>query len=472
MSNFWLFIDTNIRVIYLIYKYLTRILCFFLLREQRRKTTAAEKGKIIVYRIKSVIAKRFPELFRLFNELEDSRKRTGNSMSEIVTGALFMHLLKEGSRNAYTNDRCDAIFAKNYYRHFKLRLPHPDTIDEVMRTLEPELLEELKAQLMGSLFEQKVLRHFRFLGKYYFVAVDATGMHTFDHKHCDHCLTKTSKHGVTTWFHYVLEAKLVTSSGLAISLASEFIENQPGRDYEKQDCEQKAFARLAAKIKKYFPRLPICILADGLYPNKTMFNICRNNNWRFIITLKDGNLKTFHQEVELLRGTQKEQQVYRADKTSRTSLTYRYLNNIEYEGHSYSWVSCDEHKTRLTDKLEETQRFVYITDINQTPGIIVSCADGGRLRWKIENEGFNTQKNLGYVLEHKFSRVSYTAMQNYYHLLQIAHAINQFVEKSADMVELLNQHSKQTIKALWKELITYLKSIPFSQEQLLIFLSD
>jgi len=203
-----------------------------------------------------------------------------------------------------------------------------------------------------------------------------------------------------------------------------------------------------------------------------MFNICRNNNWRFIITLKDGNLKTFHQEVELLRGTQKEQQVYRADKTSRTRLTYRYLNNIEYEGHIYSWVSCDEHKTRLTDKLEETQRFVYITDIDQTPGIVVSCADGGRLRWKIENEGFNTQKNLGYELEHKFSRVSYTAMQNYYHLLQIAHAINQFVEKSADMVELLNEHSKQTIKALWKELITYLKSIPYSQEQLLIFLSD
>jgi hypothetical protein len=464
------FIDTNIRVIYLIYKYIARILYFFL-REQRRKTTAAEKGKIIVYRIKSVIAKRFPELFTLFNELEDNRKRAGYSMPEIVTGALFMHLLKEGSRNAYTNDRCDAIFTKNYYRHFKLRLPHPDTIDEVMRALEPELLEELKAQLVGSLFEQKVLRGSRFLGKYHFVAVDATGMHTFDHKHCDHCLTKTSKNGVTTWFHYVLEAKLVTSSGLAISLASEFIENLPGRDYEKQDCEQKAFARLSAKIKKYFPRLPICILADGLYPNKTVFSICRGYNWQFIITLKDGNLKTIHQEVGLLKGTQKELEVCRADKTSRTKLKYKYLNNIEYEGYSYSWVSCDEHKTRMSDKLEETQRFVFITSIVQTPGIVVSTADGGRLRWKIENEGFNTQKNLGYELEHKFSRVSYTAMQNYYQLLQIAHTINQFVEKSTDIVELLNQHSKQTIKALWKELITYLKSIPYNQEQLLIFLS-
>lgn len=446
-------------------------MCFFLLREQRRKTTAAEKGKIIVYRIKSVIAKRFPELFSLFNELEDSRKRAGYSIAEIATGALFMHLFKEESRNAYTNDRRDAIFAKNYYRHFKLRLPHPDTIDGIMRVLKPEHLEGLRAELVSSLFEQKVLRSSRFLGKYYFVAVDATGMHTFDHKHCDQCLTRTSKHGVTTWFHYVLEAKLITSSGLAISLASEFIENQPGRDYEKQDCEQKAFVRLAAKIKKYFPRLSICILADGLYPNKTIFNICRDNNWRFIITLKDGNLKTFHQEVELLRGIQKEQEVYRADKTSHTKLKYKYLNDIEYEEYNYSWVSCDEHKTRLSDKMEETQRFVFITDIEQASDIVVNTADGGRLRWKIENEGFNTQKNLGYELEHKFSRVSNIAMQNYYHLLQIAHMINQFVERSSDLLGLLNEHSKQTIKALWKELVMYLKSIPYSQEQLLIFLS-
>jgi hypothetical protein len=393
-------------------------------------------------------------------------------MAEIVTGALFMHLLKETSRNAYTNDRCDAVFAKNYNRHFKLKLPHPDTIDEVMRALSPELLEELKAHLVSRLFEQKVLRDFRFLGNYYCVAVDATGTHSFDHTHCDHCLTKTSKNGVTTWFHYVLEAKLVTSSGLAISLASEFIENLPGRDYEKQDCEQKAFARLACKIKKYFPRLPICIVADGLYPNKTVFNTCRINNWKFIITLKDGNLKTFHQEVELLKGMQKQREVNRADKTTRTKLTYKYLNNIEYEGYSYSWLSCDEIKTRLSDKLQEGQRFVYITNIKQTYENVVSTADGGRLRWKIENEGFNAQKNLGYELEHKFSRVSYIAMQNYYQLLQIAHMINQFVEKSADIVDLLGEHSKQTIRALWKELITYLKSVPYTKEQLLIFLSD
>ena len=180
-------------------------------------------------------------------------------------------------------------------------------------------------QLVGSLIEQKMFRKFRFLGKFYLVAVDATGTATFDHRHCDHCLAKTSKTGVITYFHYVLEAKIVTATGLSISLASEFVENDPDRDYEKQDCEQKAFKRIAKKIKKHFPRLPVCILADGLYPNNTVFDICAKYNWQFIITLKDGNLKSFQTEVAPLRATARKRNVCKADKTTRTTLEYAFL---------------------------------------------------------------------------------------------------------------------------------------------------
>lgn len=393
-------------------------------------------------------------------------------MAEIVMGGLFMFIFRETSRNAFDGDRGDVIFAKNYYRYFKLHLPHPDTIDQVMRDLPAECLGELKTQLVSNLFEQKLLRKFRFLGRYYFLAVDATGIQTFEKRHCEHCLTKTSKTGVTTYFHYVLEAKLVTSSRLAISLASEFIENRENRDFDKQDCEQKAFVRLAVKIKKQFPRLPICILADGLYPNETIFSICRSNDWRFIITLKDGCLKTFHQEAGLLKATAKGRSVYRADKTTWTTLEYKFLNDIDYKQYNYSWVSCIETKVHLSGKTNEVQQFIYITNMPQTLDNVVNTADGGRLRWKIENEGFNTQKNLGYELEHKYSRVSYNAMQNYYQLLQIAHMINQFTEKSKDFIELLNQHSKQTIKALWKELLVFMRSIPYTVVQLQEFISS
>lgn len=243
---------------------------------------------------------------------------------------------------------------------------------------------------------------------------------------------------------------------MCISIASEFIENDTGRDYEKQDCEQKAFRRLAAKIKKLFPRLPICILADGLYPNNTVFNICDKNGWKFIVTLKDGNLKSFQTEVGLLRATAGSRSVCRAEKCTRSNLEYAYLNEIEYSGRNFSWIECTEQIVDIKGTEISFKRFVYISNVNQCLQNVVESADSGRLRWKIENEGFNTQKNLGYALEHKYSRVSFTALQNYYLILQIAHMINQLVERSKQVVELLKEHTKQTIVNLWKKLNAYL----------------
>ena len=206
------------------------ILLFFTLREPCKKTNSAEKAKILLSSIRKVISSRFADLFDKFNNLTDSRKRKEYTMAEIISGSLFMYIFKETSRNAYNNNRRDDSFRENVLKHFKFNLPHTDTSDHVLRDLPPCELEALKAHLASGLIEQKLFRKSRFLNHSYLVAVDATGIATFDHKHCEHCLTKTSKTGVVTYFHYVLEAKLVTSTGLAISLASEFIENDPGRD--------------------------------------------------------------------------------------------------------------------------------------------------------------------------------------------------------------------------------------------------
>ena len=171
-----MFIDANIHVIYLITKYITCYLHYFILGEPRKKTTAAGKGKIILSVIRKVIRTHFPELFHSFNDLTDSRKRKEYSMTEILTGALFMYIFKETSRNAYNNDHRDASFRKNFFKYFRLNLPHADTIDDVLRDLAPEELEMLKMHLVSGLIEQKIFREFRLLGKFHMVAVDATGM--------------------------------------------------------------------------------------------------------------------------------------------------------------------------------------------------------------------------------------------------------------------------------------------------------
>ena len=78
----------------------------------------------------------------------------------------------------------------------------------------------------------------------------------------------------------------------------------------------------------------------------------------------------------------------------------------------------------------------------------------GRLRWKIENEGFNTQKHLGYALEHKYARVNWQAAKNYYQCLQIGHLINQLTVLSTTFQVLLE--GKITLRHLWRTMIAFL----------------
>ena len=52
---------------------------------------------------------------------------------------------------------------------------------------------------------------------------------------------------------------------------------------------------------------------------------------------------------------------------------------------------------------------------------------GGRLRWTIENEGFNTQKKGGYNLEHCYAENPNSA-KVFYLLLQIACIIMRLIE--------------------------------------------
>ncbi len=321
-----------------------------------------------------------------------------------------------------------------------------DTIDKVLRVVGNEELERLKAGLVASLIEKKVFGKYRLLDSYYRIAVDATGVMSVHEGHCSHCLHKKSKNGVITHFHNVLEAKLITPNGFAISLASEWIENSD--DYDKQDCEQKAFRRLAEKIKKFFPRLPICILADGLYPNEPFFEICRANNWSYIVTLKDGSLKSLWEEIdmELLMHNNNHRSCSQPQKKKIQS--YRWLSNLTYQGHDLSWIECRE------ERKDKVNRFVYLTNIKADFNNVITLAISGRMRFKIENEGFNTQKNGGYNLSHKFSRVSAMAMKNYISLMQIAHMLNQLYEHSTEARLLLI--AKETLKNMWKDFIASL----------------
>ncbi|MCH7411829.1 hypothetical protein MM239_20785, partial [Belliella sp. DSM 111904] len=180
-----------------------------------------------------------------------------------------------------------------------MRLPIQDTVNDFLCGLDPRELESLKRTLVRRLLEKKVFDKWKYGGRH-LVAIDGTGINSFDKEPFPGCPYKISKTGKVTYTCHVLEAKLVSDNGFCISLATEWLNNSEDLS-GKQDCELKAFKRLSEKLKKDYPRLPLTICADALYPNQNFFRLCRHNGWRFILTFKEGTLKSLWSDIDDLR---------------------------------------------------------------------------------------------------------------------------------------------------------------------------
>ncbi len=103
----------------------------------------------------------------------------------------------------------------------------------------------------------------------------------------------------------MLQASIVTPVGLVFPLMCEPIVNadaceEDSAQKKKQDCETKAFYRLAPRLAKRFPRLPLALLMDGLYPTGPVFALCNKHGWKFIIGLSDDQLVSVNEEFHAL----------------------------------------------------------------------------------------------------------------------------------------------------------------------------
>ena len=69
-----------------------------------------------------------------------------------------------------------------------------------------------------------------------------------------------------------------------------------------------------------------------------------------------------------------------------------------------------------------------VTDIAVSQDNVVELVQGGRARWKIENETFNTLKNQGYHIEHNFGHGQQHWSMNFFVLNLLAFYIHQILE--------------------------------------------
>jgi hypothetical protein len=119
------------------------------------------------------------------------------------------------------------------------------------------------------------------------------------------------------------------------------------------------------------------------------------------------------------------------------------------------WYLKEEKYTISTKPEVEDQytKFVFMTSLKVEAATVKELFDAGRLRWKIENEGFNEQKNGTLKMHHKINCNDLYAMKNFYPCLQIAHLIIQLITKAKDSVA----HKYGTIRMIWTDFCALLR---------------
>ena len=393
----------------------------------------------------------FKDLNQWIEEMEDPRNQsyitytqTDLSYLAILKNVCSQYSMRE-MEESFNEDICiDTLRIMSGDKKLE-EMPHYDTLNYYLERLSPTCLAELRKKMVNSLLRGKQFNRGRLLGKYWRVIMDGTGLFYFKEKHCENCLCTTKKtedgNTVKMYYHKVLEAKIVLSDKIVISLETEFIENE-SENVSKQDCELNAAKRLVARLKKEYPRLPVCIQGDALYATEPMMRLCRENSWQYIFTQKDTRQRILDESYEWIKsgnGAEKSERIC-AEKGSGF-----YVNHVEEVVGKSEEMNVYEYQ--YINKDNEMLEFQWISSLELSKKNLEEMILAGRGRWKIENEGFNNQKNGLYRIEHINSRNS-NAMKNHYLFTQIADILMQLYIVWNPLITEIGQSIKNTSSRL------------------------
>ena len=413
-----------------------------------RKEKREKKREInILNNLVTIIRQYFQELINQFNGLTDLRNQSYVKYEiKVIFIVRLMGLMCEiKSMQGLTREINTKEAIENIAKICGLRLdeiPHCDTINNVFEKVKIEELEKIRKYMINKMIRNKMLERYKIRDKYYHIIVDGTGLATSRKKYNKNCIVKnkTDKNGkeYQEYSTYVLEAKLVVGD-MVFSIGSEFVENEE-ENVSKQDCEMNAFKRLAKKIKKEYPKLKIIIGADALYASKTVMDICKENGWKYIIRFKEGKIPTLYNEFKTI--------IERENESNKAN--YEYVTNLDYQEEKVNII-------RYTDANKKTE-FVYITDLPISNKNVEATVGLGRRRWKIENEGFNVQKNETFDIGHLYSR-NQIAIKAHYLMIQIAHILRQLLENGVKEIKEFNMKLKEISQTLKNTLISTITNL-------------
>ena len=183
-----------------------------------------------------------------------------------------------------------------------------------------------------------------------------------------------------------------------IPLMPEPIVKQDGT--EKNDCERHAAKRFIAKLRQDHPHLKFIITEDSLSSNAPHIETLHDQGCHYILGVKEGDHAYLFEHVRAAEHAGGVTDYERHDRAAGVVHRFRLVNDVPLNAsRSDVRVNFIEYWEISQDKV---QHFSWVTDLRVSKRNVYQLMRGGRARWKIENETFNTLKNQGYHFEHNY----------------------------------------------------------------------
>jgi hypothetical protein len=316
------------------------------------------------------------------------------ALTDALLSAFAMFSLKAPSLLAFDKERAEG----NVHTIYGIeRVPCDTHMREILDPISPTWLRPLFKSIFRQLQRGKVLEAMTFLAGHYLLALDGTEYFSSKTIHCASCLHRVHRNGSITYAHQLLGAAIIHPDQRAvIPLMPEPIVNHDGT--VKNDCERNAAKRFVAKLRQDHPHLKFIVTEDSLSSNAPHIETLHAHGLHYILGVKEGEHPYLFQQVQVAEHAGRVTTYERHDRAAGVIHRFRFVHAMPLN------ASNPNVRVNFLEYWEigphKSQHFSWVTDLCVTQRNVYHLMRGGRARWKIENETFNTLKNQGYHFEH------------------------------------------------------------------------
>lgn len=392
-----------------------------------------------------------------FAKIKDIRAKNAKiSIKDALMSGFAMFSLKDSSLLVFDQRREDEKKVGNLKRVYEIEtVPSDSQMRTILDEVDPEELRPIYKDIFQQAQRGKVLEDMVFLGGY-LLSIDGTKYFTSKKIHCPNCQErKNSKTGEITYSHQFLGAAIVHPGGKAvIPLAPEPIIKQDGE--QKNDCERNAAKRLLEKTRQEHPHLPFIVVEDALSSNAPHIRELERLNMRYILGVKESDHAFM---FDYVRQAEKEGRVsYYEVKERGVVHRFRFLNQVPLNASNPDVLVNFIEYWEIGPK--KTQHFSWVTDFTVSEWNVKRIMRGGRARWKIENETFNTLKNQGYQFEHNFGHGQNHLSVVFAMLMMLAFLVDQIQQLACLLFQAVLQ-KEGSRKSLWEHMRSLFYTLDF-----------